>query len=125
MTLNKSPSITDIRDMHTTLATLGRVHGASPVESMKMPFESFRNRGLGWDPPTIRHPPAGMGGPTEGFIIMVNRRFHHPPAGLGGPTGGIIIVGEWHASFSASQPLPVEGAGRFIIVVEESAQDAP
>jgi hypothetical protein len=56
----------------TTLATLGRRAWDKPCRDMrKMCFESFRNRGLGWD-----------------------RRRRAPPVGLGGPTGGFIIIGE-------------------------------
>ena len=80
--------------MHTTLATLGRVHGASPVESMKISSLSHFEKG-GWVGNRRRRaPPAGLGGPTGGFIIVVDRMLHSPPAGLGGPAGGIYNNGE-------------------------------
>ena len=104
-TRNKSPSITHIGILHHDLSH-SRPRARESCRRYENIFSSHFEVG-GWvGIRQLRSPPAGLGGPTGGFIIMVNR-VSPPPAGLGGPAGEFIIVVN-NLSASLGTPAPPE-----------------
>jgi len=107
VTRNKSPSITHIRILHHDLSH-SRPRARESCRRYENIFSSHFEIG-GWvGIRQLRSPPAGLGGPTGGFIIMVNRGSSTPlPAWVVRQGEFIIVVNILSASF-LGYPAPPE-----------------